>query len=90
VRDTSSTIELGLEKIAIDLTTEPVDNGRIMVTETKRQTFLSPIVREESNKFLTFVLDVNPLDKPKVDKAIKLKTNSVEVIFNPLLIVRLQ
>lgn len=56
----------------------------------RRVPFLERIVDEKKEKFLWFELDVNPLDMKGVDKRIRLKTNSVKVVFNPIMLVRLK
>ena len=80
------TVNLGLERIGIDLVTEPIEDGKVMIHKEKRIPFLNPV---SNQRFLDFLFETNPSSKPGVDKYIKLITNSLKLVFNPILIVRL-
>jgi len=43
---------LGLEKIALDLTQEPVQDGRVLAAELKRTMFMVPLRQKEQARFL--------------------------------------
>jgi hypothetical protein len=60
VCDASTYVALSLEKIAVDLTQEPVEDGRAKSDQLKRAMFMLPLQSEAQQKFLSFVLHINP------------------------------
>lgn len=82
--DASTVVKMELHKIAVDLTTELVEKC-LVVKEINR----TPILETIDDKFLDFQFETNPLSKKGVDKLLNLLTRSIQVTFNPLLIVRL-
>ena len=72
VMDASTVLKMGLQKIAVDLTTDLVEKG-LVVKEIHRNAFLETT----EDKFMEFEFATNPLDRKTVDKLIKLQTKSV-------------
>ncbi|CAD8058857.1 unnamed protein product [Paramecium sonneborni] len=86
MKDSGMMMKLGLQFIGIDIVTEPIQNGIIMYSEQKRIAFLQQI---NNQKFIDFVFQTNPSHLKGVDKYIKLQTEALKLIFNPIILVRI-
>lgn len=87
VRDSSMTLTLGLQSINLDVVSEPIIDGIVSIANRKCLPILFPISQQ---KFLEFIFETNPAHHPGVDKYIKLRTESLQFVFNPILLVRVQ
>ncbi|CAD8141116.1 unnamed protein product [Paramecium pentaurelia] len=87
IKESGMIVQLGLSFIGIDLVTEPIINNVVMYSQQTRKVFVEQVNKQ---KFIDFTFETNPIHHKGVDKYLKLETGSLKLVFNPIILVRIQ